>query len=126
MLSRSHSTVAARATKDGGGSLRRPFCWRKIRPKFKMTDVLERGKSKLFSDTNFVTVSQRLADLYRAANLRALFLLFKSRSAQPCIHITHMSSLASYRNVCILLAELARTCERVMYRTCARAVQLAS
>ena len=57
-------SVSQRCKKTRATSLRRPFCSRNIRPKFKMTGVSERGRRKLYFDPTFVTVSQKLAELY--------------------------------------------------------------
>ena len=66
-------------------SLRRPFCSRNIRPKFKMTGFSERGRRKLYFDPTFITVSQKLAELY---SLTTLFSGFYCRSypSQPHIY----------------------------------------
>ena len=57
-------SVSQRCKKTRATSLRRPFCSRNIRPKFKMTGVSEKGRRKLYFDPTFVTVSQKLAELY--------------------------------------------------------------
>ena len=57
-------SVSQCCKKTRATSLRRPFCTRNIRPKFKMTGVSEKGRRKLYFDTTFVTVSQKLAELY--------------------------------------------------------------
>ena len=57
-------SVSQRCKKTRATSLRRPFCSRNIRPKFQMTGVSERGRRKLYFDRTFVTVSQKLAELY--------------------------------------------------------------
>ena len=57
-------SVSQRCKKTRATSLRRPFCSRNIRPKCKMTGVSERGRHKLYFDPTFVTVSQKLAELY--------------------------------------------------------------
>ena len=57
-------SVSQRCKKTSSTSLRRPFCSRNIRPKFKMTGVSEKGRRKLYFDPTFVTVSQKLAELY--------------------------------------------------------------
>ena len=56
-------SITAR-NKTRATSLRRPFCSRNIRPKFKMTGASEKGRRKLYFDPTFVTVSQKLAELY--------------------------------------------------------------
>ena len=65
-------SVSQRCKKTRVASLRRPFSRRNIRPKFKMTGVSERGRSQLYFDTNFVTLSQKLAALYSSAYFYAL------------------------------------------------------
>ena len=57
-------SVSQRCKKTRATSLRRPFCSRNIRLKFKMTSVSEKGRRKLYFDPTFVTVSQKLAELY--------------------------------------------------------------
>ena len=57
-------SVSQRCKKTRATSLRRPCCSRNIRPKCKMTGVSERGRHKLYFDPTFVTVSQKLAELY--------------------------------------------------------------
>ena len=57
-------SVSQRCKKTRATSLRRPFCSRNIRPKFNMTGVSEKGRRKLYFDPTFVTVSQKLAELY--------------------------------------------------------------
>ena len=57
-------SVSQRCKKTRATSLRRPFCSRNIRPKFKMTGVSERGRRKLYFDPTCITVSQKLAELY--------------------------------------------------------------
>ena len=57
-------SVSQRCKKTRATSLRRPFCSRNIRPKFQMTGVSERGRRKLYFDPTFITVSQKLAELY--------------------------------------------------------------
>ena len=54
-------SITAR-NKTRATSLRRPFCSRNIRPKFKMTGVSERGRRKLYFDPTFITLSQKLAE----------------------------------------------------------------
>ena len=44
------SSVSQRCKKTRATSIRRPFCSRNIRPKFKMTGVSERGRRKLYFD----------------------------------------------------------------------------
>ena len=56
-------SITAR-NKTRATSLRRPFCSRNIRPKFNMTGVSEKGRRKMYFDPTFVTVSQKLAELY--------------------------------------------------------------
>ena len=57
-------SVSQRCKKTRATSLRRPFRSRNIRPKFQMTGFSERGRRKLYFDPTFVTVSQKLAELY--------------------------------------------------------------
>ena len=57
-------SVSQRCKKTRATSIRRPFRSRNIRPKFQMTGVSERGQRKLYFDPTFITVSQKLAELY--------------------------------------------------------------
>ena len=65
-------SMSQRCKKTRVTSLRRPFSRRNICPKFKMTGVSERVRPQLYVDTNFVTVSQKLAELYSSAYFDAL------------------------------------------------------
>ena len=65
-------SMSQRCKKTRVASLRRPFSRRNICPKFKMTGVSERVRRQLYFDTNFVTVSQKLAELYSSAYFDAL------------------------------------------------------
>ena len=67
-------SVTALQKDEGYTSLRRPFCSRNIRPKFKMTGVSERGRRKLYFDPTFVIVSQKLAELYSLTSLFSGFI----------------------------------------------------
>ena len=78
-------SVSQRYKKTRVASLRRPFSRRNICPKFLMTGVAERGRPQLYFDTNFVTVSQKLAELYSSAYCLC-FTFCRSNPSQPCIH----------------------------------------
>ena len=78
-------SMSQRCKKTRVTSLRRPFSRRNICPKFKMTGVSERVRPQLYVDTNFVTVSQKLAELYSSAYCLC-FTFCRSNPSQPCIH----------------------------------------
>ena len=63
---------------------RRPFSRRNICPKFLMTGVAG-IRPQLYFDTNFVTVSQKLAELYSSAYCLC-FTFCRWNPSQPCIH----------------------------------------
>ena len=77
--------MSQRCKKTRVTSLRRPFSRRNICPKFKMTGVSERVRPQLYFDTNFVTVSQKLAELYSSAYCLC-FTFCRWNPSQPCIH----------------------------------------
>ena len=78
-------SMSQRCKKTRVTSLRRPFSRRNICPKFKMTGVSERVRPQLYFDTNFVTVSQKLAELYSSAYCLC-FTFCRWNPSQPCIH----------------------------------------
>ena len=50
-----------------------------------MMGVAERGRPQLYFDTNFITVSQKLAELYSSASFLC-FTFCRWNPSQPCIH----------------------------------------
>ena len=78
-------SVSQRYKKTRVASLRRPFSRRNICPKFLMTGVAGMVRPQLYFDTNFVTVSQKLAELYSSAYCLC-FTFCRSNPSQPCIH----------------------------------------